>query len=104
MNRKQHASFLRQVRAIHRFLGITLFALFLLIGMSGLLLGWKKNSGGYILPDTQRGSQTELAGWLPLGVLSQRAQVVLRDSLGTGYSTELDRIDVRPDKGSLKFT
>ena len=51
MNRKQHASFLRQVRAIHRFLGITLFALFLLIGMSGLLLGWKKNSGGYILPE-----------------------------------------------------
>lgn len=104
MDRKQHATLLRQVRRVHRALGITLFVLFLLIGATGLLLGWKKNSGGYLLPDTQRGARSELAGWMPIDELARRAQTTLTDSLGPDLSVTLDRIDARPDKGILKFT
>ncbi len=104
MDRKAHATLLRGVRKIHRATGIALFALFLIIAFSGLLLGWKKNSNGYILPDTQKGTSTNLSDWLPLDSLRNIALLTLRDSVGADLDPELDRIDARPDKGILKFT
>lgn len=104
MDRKAHASLLRGVRKIHRLTGIALFALFLIIAFSGLLLGWKKNSNGYILPKTQKGISSDLSDWMPLDSLRDIALMTLRDSVGPTAEPELDRIDVRPDKGILKFT
>ncbi|MEL7221603.1 MAG: PepSY domain-containing protein, partial [Bacteroidota bacterium] len=83
--------------------GASLFMIFLFISITGLLLGWKKNSNGYLLPKTQRGVSTLSTDWLPLRSLEQRALFVL-DSLDTKLDKELDRIDVRPNKGSVKFT
>ncbi|NJB86938.1 putative iron-regulated membrane protein [Lewinella marina] len=100
--RKRQARILRQTRRIHRWSGITLFVFFFVIGVTSVLLGWKKDSS-YIMPATARGSSTELAEWLPTAELLQRAQVTLSDSLGPAYTTTIDRIDYRPDKGSLKF-
>jgi hypothetical protein len=68
-----------------------------------LLLGWKKNSGGYLLPETHRGTSTELAQWLPIDSLQRIAHRTLLDSVDSNLSTELDRIDARPGKGVLKF-
>lgn len=104
MDRKSHASLLRGVRKIHRATGIALFALFLIIAFSGLLLGWKKNSSGYILPNTQQGVSSNLADWMPLDHLKDLAIQTLQDSVGADLSPELDRIDARPSKGILKFT
>lgn len=103
MNRKKQASILRTTRKIHRWLGASLFILFLVISLSGLLLGWKKNSSGYILPKTQQGTSTELAQWLPVDSLQKIAHQTLLDSVDPNLSTKLDRIDARPGKGILKF-
>ena len=100
--RQRQAKVLRRTRRIHRWSGITLFVFFFVIGVTSVLLGWKKDSD-YLMPPTSRGSSTELAEWLPTDRLLILAQTALRDSLGTDYSTEIDRIDYRPSKGSIKF-
>lgn len=102
MNRKDHAIWLRAARSIHRTLGGLLFAFFLVVSFSGLMLAWKKNSGGYLLPPTRQGSSTELADWLPLDSLQAIAQHTIRDSLGHEPSTLIDRLDARPDRGVVK--
>lgn len=101
--RQQQAKILRQFRRIHRYTGALLFAFFFVIGVTGLLLGWKKNSGGYLLARSSQGTTTDLSQWLPLDSLQARA-VWLLDSVDTRLSPEIDRIDVRPDKGMVKFT
>lgn len=102
--RQRQAKTLRQFRKIHRITGATLFVFFFLVGLTGLLLGWKKNSAGLLLAPSEKGSSTELAHWLPLDSLHQEACRLLRDSVSAELSTEIDRIDVRPDKGMVKFT
>lgn len=102
MNIQQQASLLRSFRKIHRISGATLFALFLIVAISGLLLGWKKHSGGVILPITQRGSTSQLSAWLPLDSLKSRAVQAAGNNLPPGTSVKVDRMDVRPDKGIVK--
>ncbi len=94
---------LRLYRKIHRWLGGVLFSAFFLVAISGLALGWKKHSGGLILPETHEGVSANLETWLPLDSLHTIALQVFRDSISQELSTALDRIDVRPDKGMLKF-
>jgi uncharacterized iron-regulated membrane protein len=94
---------LRVFRKIHRTTGAFLFIFFFVVALSGLLLGWKKNSGGLIYPQSAKGTSTDVNDWISLDSLQKKAFLVLRDSLGVSYSNELDRIDVRPDKGIVKF-
>lgn len=101
--RQQQARTLRWVRKVHRYSGASLFVIFLFISITGLLLGWKKDSAGYLLPKTQKGSSIEASSWMPLEHLQDRAVYVL-DSLDNTLDSDLDRIDVRPGKGSVKFT
>ncbi len=100
--RQRQARTLRQTRKVHRWTGVALFLFFFLIGITSVLLGWKKNSD-YLMPPTARGSNTELAEWLPTPALVSRAQRALVDSLGPAYGTAIDRLDFRPGKGSVKF-
>jgi hypothetical protein len=101
--RKKQAKLLRNTRKIHRIMGIFLFVFFIFISVSGVLLGWKKHSGGVLLPATTKGTTSKLAEWLPLADLEQKAFRVLHDSVGKKLSTKLDRIDVRKEKGIVKF-
>ena len=80
-----------------------LFLFFLIISVSGVLLGWKKNSGGYLLPETRQGTSTELSAWLPLDSLISNAAQFLRDSISPALSTDPERIDIRKDKGVIKL-
>jgi uncharacterized iron-regulated membrane protein len=84
-------------------MGASLFVIFLFISVTGLLLGWKKDSRGYLLPNTQKGHSAQATDWLPLATLQDRA-VFLLDSLNAQLDVQLDRMDVRPDKGIVKFT
>ena len=102
MNVQQQARLLRAFRNIHRVMGATLFILFFIIAFSGLMLGWKKHSNGYLLPETQRGSAAALEQWLPMHTLQANAQQAIIDSLPPGASTTVDRMDVRPGKGIVK--
>jgi hypothetical protein len=101
--RKRQAKLLRLFRKIHRITGAFLFAFFFLVAVTGLLLGWKKHSKGLILAKTYQGSSTDLKEWLPLETLKQNAGKFLHEKVDPNLSLELDRIDVRQDKGIVKF-
>jgi len=101
--RSKQAKTLRTVRKIHRWTGISLILVFLFISITGLLLGWKKNSNGYLLPKSSQGISTDMNRWLSIPYLKQNAILVI-ESLSENLNTNIDRIDIRPDKGMVKFT
>jgi uncharacterized iron-regulated membrane protein len=103
LRQRRRAKILRISRSVHRTAGALLFIFFFVVACTGLLLGWKKDTGGIILAKTHQGSSSELKDWLPIHVLHQRAVGVMRESVSPDLSLELDRIDVRPDKGVVKF-
>ncbi|RYC53324.1 PepSY domain-containing protein [Flagellimonas olearia] len=101
--RKKQAKILRVFRKVHRTTGAFLFVFFFFISVSGLLLGWKKNTAGMILPESQKGTSTDLRDWLPVDSLHTIACNTLHNSVSPQLSLELDRIDMRKDKGMVKF-
>ena len=94
---------IRILRKIHRQIAILLFAFFFIISLTGLLLGWKKNSFGLILPPSEKGLSSDLRTWLPFDSLHRIAVAALHDSISPELSAELERIDARPQKGMVKF-
>jgi hypothetical protein len=102
-HRQQQAKVLRLVRKIHRYTGASLFLIFLFVSITGLLLGWKKDSGGYLLPNTQRGISTNPTEWMYLDELQILAAHLL-DSLDHDLDPTIDRLDIRPERGIVKFT
>ena len=100
--RQRQVQLLRQFRKWHRLTGAGLFVFFFVVGITGLVLGWKKNSQGYILPQTQKGGSTTITDWLPLDSLQKKAQRALHKTY-PDYSTKIARLDVRPSKGMLKI-
>lgn len=101
--RSRSAKLLRSVRKIHRFTGALLFAFFLIVSITGLLLGWKKHTGGVILPKSYSGSSLDMKDWLGFDTLHTIAVGILHDSVDPALSPRLERIDARPDKGMVKF-
>jgi hypothetical protein len=101
--RQNQAKTLRIFRKIHRTTGAFLFVFFFFVLVTGILLGWKKHSNGLILPKSYNGSSTDLKDWLPIDSLHKNAFKILHDSVSADLSLELDRIDVRKDKGMVKF-
>jgi len=97
------ANLIRTFRKIHRQIAIFLFVLFFIISITGLLLGWKKNSFGIIQAPTSKGISSDLKTWLPIDSLQTIAINTLHDSISPNLSSELERIDARPSKGILKF-
>jgi uncharacterized iron-regulated membrane protein len=102
MTAKSQTRWLRVFRWLHRKIAIATFFFFLVIAVTGLLLGIKKQTG--LLAPTQRGISKDLATWLSVDSLHKRAVAVLRDSVSHKLSPELDRIDMRPGNGIVKFT
>lgn len=102
-NRNQQAKVLRVFRKIHRITGISLFFFFFFVAVTGILLGWKKNSNGILLADTAQGTSTDLKDWLPLDSLQSLAFAYAHKNISPELSLELDRIDVRASKGIVKF-
>ncbi len=101
--RKRQADILRILRKIHRTSGAILFVFFFIIAATGLLLGWKKHSGGVILPESHKGKSTDPKDWLSIDALHEKALKIAREQISTELSPELERIDIRPDKGMVKF-
>lgn len=101
--RKRQADVLKLFRKIHRMTGALLFLFFFVVAVSGLFLGWKKHSGGTILAKSYKGTSIDMKDWLPLNVLTERAIKAARASISPDISPVIDRIDVRPDKGMVKF-
>jgi uncharacterized iron-regulated membrane protein len=88
----------RLYRKLHKWVAIPLLLFFLTIGVTGLLLGWKKQTG--LLPPTKKGELAPSAQWISLDSIQTIAQ---RYAISKGESPEIDRIDVRPQKGVAKI-
>jgi hypothetical protein len=101
-NTRKQARLIRWFRWIHRKIAIVLFIFFLIMSVSGLLLGIKKQTR--LLAPTQKGTSPDLSQWLSLDSLRQKAIAYLRDSVSASLQARIDRIDVRPDNGIVKFT
>lgn len=84
-------------------MGISLALLFLVVSLTGLLLGWKKNSNGMILPKSYIGVSTDVADWMSFEQLHKIAVKTAQDKIDPNLSLKLERIDARPDKGMVKF-
>lgn len=97
------ASLLRNFRRLHRKISIILFAFFFIVALTGLMLGWKKHTGGLILPPSSKGVSPDLKTWLPFDSLHTIAIKALHDSISPSLSPELERIDARPQKGNGKI-
>lgn len=97
------ASVVRTFRKIHRTAAILLFVFFMIMAVTGMLLGWKKHSGDMIMPKSYTGIKNDIEGCLPVDSLRTIAFRILHDSVSPSLSTRLDRIDIRPEKGMVKF-
>lgn len=102
-NTKEIAHATRTNRKLHRIIGSFLVIFLFVISVTGLLLGWKKHSGGIILPKTEMGTSSDLKTWLPYDSLHTLAVHALTQSFSDTRSARIDRIDARPDKGIVKF-
>lgn len=89
----------RQWRRIHRYLSLSLAILLLISAITGLLLGWKKESD-LIQPPTLKGTTSNMSEWKSMHQLDSIATKTLEQYK---LSTTLDRVDVRPGKGIVKF-
>ena len=100
-NPKNQARTIRIFRWLHRKIAIMLFVFFLVISITGVLLGLKKQNG--LLAPTENGVSQDLSTWLPIDSLRKISIRYLHDSVSADISPVLDRIDIRPDKGIVKF-
>jgi uncharacterized iron-regulated membrane protein len=100
-NTKLQAKWIRSLRWLHRKVGLILSIFFIMIAVTGLLLGIKKQMG--LLAPTHTGTTPDLSRWLPVDDLHKKANQFLLDSVSADLSTSLDRIDMRPSKGIVKF-
>jgi len=101
--KQRQAKNIRSFRKVHRTMGIFLFAFFFFISISGILLGLKKHSGNFISPKTHLGTSSDFKKWLPLEDLHLMADNILKDSVASNISLEINRIDIRKQKGIVKF-
>lgn len=89
---------LRLYRVFHRWLGVPLIIFFFIIGITSILLAWKKKAE--LLPPTLK-TEIENGTWI---LPSEMVQIGEREMEKLGLEPEVDRIDIRPDKGIAKVT
>ena len=88
----------RVLRKLHRLMGIPLIVFFLVIGVTSILLAWKKKAE--LLPPTLA-SKVEQGTWI---LPSEMVRIGEEEMKKMGRDSEVDRIDIRPDKGTAKIT
>ena len=102
-SRSKQAGLIRTCRKTHRTIGLLLLVFFFFMSATGLFLGWKKHSDGIIIPKSYTGTSSDLKDWVPIDSLHSLACGILRDSVSDDLSQELQRIDIRKNKGMVKF-
>ena len=74
-----------------------------MVSISGLLLGWKKNSNDYLLSKTYEGTSTDLKNWLSIDHLESNATAYFLEHISDEITPTIERIDIRKEKGTVKF-
>lgn len=86
-------------RRIHKVVSITFVVFLLVIGITAILLAWKKEIR--LIPKTQSTKVENPGDWISLEQMILTGQTFMRDSIGK--SNLIDRVDVRPEKGIAKI-
>lgn len=89
---------LRWIRSLHKWLGLPLIVFFFIIGITSILLAWKKKAE--LLPPTLK-SEVEAGTWI---LASEMVLIAEEEMNRLGRDPVVDRIDIRPDKGVAKVT
>jgi len=89
---------IRWYRRFHKWFGVPLIIFFLVIGVTSILLAWKKKAE--LLPPTHK-SEVENGTWI---LPSEMVGIGEEEMIKLGRDPEVDRIDIRPDKGIAKVT
>ncbi|MCL6259612.1 PepSY domain-containing protein [Aquiflexum sp. TKW24L] len=97
ISKKAHQT--RIYRRIHKWISIVFVFFLVIIGITAILLAWKKELG--LIPKTQTTKVENPSKWIPLDKMMEIGQTFARDSLQK--SDLIDRIDVRPEKGIAKI-
>ena len=84
-------------------MGIFLFLFFFIVSISGALLGWKKHSGEIITPKSYKGTSYDFNRWMSLEKLHFISDSLIQSTLSPDYPLSLDKIEVKKDKGMIKF-
>jgi uncharacterized iron-regulated membrane protein len=90
---------LRWLRVLHKWMGVPLIIFFFIIGITSILLAWKKKAD--LLPPTQKSEFLDQGEWISPAMMISIAELEMER---LGESKEVDRIDIRPDKGIAKVT
>lgn len=88
----------RLYRKLHRNVGVIFILFFLLISISGFLLGLKDELG--LKPETQTTNSLNQSNWISIQKLDSISKTYAINVLE--IDSEIDRIDIRPDKGVAK--
>ncbi len=103
-NRQQQANILRTFRDIHRKTGAILFGFFFFVSISGIFLGWSiKGLKGESKLNNVKNEPKPLNEWLSLDSLEKISSKIMLDSVGNGFSNEVERMEIRKNKGFVKF-
>lgn len=89
----------RIYRKIHKWISIPFVIFLLVIGVTAILLAWKKPL--QLIPKTQETRVEVRSSWISLESMIQIGKAYMLDSLGK--AADIDRVDVRPDKGIAKL-
>jgi uncharacterized iron-regulated membrane protein len=90
---------LRGFRFLHRWFGVTLAVFTLVMAVTGLILGWKKDVA-LLQPATRTGSSVDMTRWKALHDIARAAEEAMAQAGHTG--NKIDRMDVRPNDGIVK--
>lgn len=101
MQLKQYILSLRKFRNWHRLLGLTLSFFLIVSAITGILLALKKDVD-ILQPPSQKGISKSLDTWKSVAELSELATVALHKAQPTQKDNSVDRLDVRPSKGTAK--
>lgn len=85
-------------RRIHKWISIPFVIFLVLIGITAILLAWKKELG--LIPKTQSSKVENPMAWIQVESILDIAKSYATDSLQKDSS--IDRLDFRPDKGIVK--
>lgn len=89
---------LRLYRSLHKWIGVALIIFFFINGITSLLLAWKKKAE--LLPPTQK-TKVENGTWI---LPSEMVKIGEEEMKKIERDPEVDRLDIRPDKGIAKVT
>jgi hypothetical protein len=102
ISRRKQAKTIRFLRKLHRITGLILLVFILNMAITGILIGWGKNSYDYILPDIRKGSSSDLKNWVPLSSLEKVVKQALSD-FSSKFEKDISCIDIWQDQGIVKF-